>query len=143
MSLASDYVIETKDLVKIYKTGKVKAVDGLDFKIKKGEIYALIGANGSGKTTLLNMIIGALYPTSGDISVFGYSIPKYRRTTSNYISVAPQEYSLFAWEEVYSQASLLCFQAPFLSHPASFKFLETQHHFFFWRKNPSKALLME
>ncbi len=96
MSLASEYVIETKDLVKIYKTGKVKAVDGLNFKIKKGEIYALIGANGSGKTTLLNMIIGALYPTSGEISVFGYSIPKYRRTTSNYIGVAPQEYSLYS-----------------------------------------------
>ena len=69
MSIASDYVIETNNLVKIYKTGKIKAVDCLNLRIKKGEIYALIGANGSGKTTSLNMISGALYPTSGDISV--------------------------------------------------------------------------
>jgi ABC-type branched-subunit amino acid transport system ATPase component len=44
-------VIETSDLVKIYKEGAIKAVDGLNLKIDKGEIYALIGANGSGKTT--------------------------------------------------------------------------------------------
>ncbi|MCG3223687.1 MAG: macrolide ABC transporter ATP-binding protein, partial [Candidatus Heimdallarchaeota archaeon] len=49
MATESEYVIETTDLVKIYKTGKIKAVDGLDLKIKKSEIYALIGANGSGK----------------------------------------------------------------------------------------------
>ena len=71
MAVESEYAIETQNLVKIYKTGKVKAVDGLNLKIKKGEIYALIGANGSGKTTSLNMIVGAMFPTEGEIKVLG------------------------------------------------------------------------
>jgi len=91
----NQYAIETKDLVKIYKTGKVLAVDELNLKIKKGEIYALIGANGSGKTTTLNMISGALFPTSGSITVLGYEIPKYRRFITNYIGLAPQDYSIY------------------------------------------------
>ncbi|MHA1198628.1 MAG: ABC transporter ATP-binding protein [Candidatus Heimdallarchaeaceae archaeon] len=95
LAVESEYVIETKDLVKIYKTGKVQAVDGLNLKIRKGEIYALIGANGSGKTTSLNMISGALYQTSGTIKVFGYEIPKNRGIISNYIGMAPQDYSIY------------------------------------------------
>ena len=95
MTAEAEYVIETKDLVKVYKTGKVKAVDGLNLRIKKGEIYALIGANGSGKTTSLNMISGALFPTSGEIRVFGYEVPKNRRLITNYIGIAPQDYSIY------------------------------------------------
>jgi len=95
MAVQSEYVIETNNLVKVYKTGKVKAVDGLNLKIKKGEIYALIGANGSGKTTSLNMISGALYPSSGKISVLGYDIPEYRRLISNHIGIASQDYSIY------------------------------------------------
>lgn len=93
--MENEYAIETQDLVKIYKTGKVKAVDGLNLRIKKGEIYALIGANGSGKTTSLNMICGALFPTSGTIKLLGYDIPKHRRIISNYIGIAPQDYSIY------------------------------------------------
>ena len=95
MAVKNKYVIETQDLVKIYKTGKVLAVDGLNLRIKEGEIYALIGANGSGKTTTLNMIAGALRQTSGQISVLGYEIPSKRKVVSNYIGIAPQDYSLY------------------------------------------------
>ncbi len=94
MENENEYAIETKNLVKIYKTGKVKAVDGLNLRIRKGEIYALIGANGSGKTTSLNMITGALFPTSGDIQVLGYDVPKNRRLITNHVGVAPQDYSI-------------------------------------------------
>lgn len=95
MTIEAKYAIETQDLVKIYKTGKVKAVDGLNLRINIGEIYALIGANGSGKTTSLNMISGALFPTSGIIKVLGYEIPRNRRLVSNYIGIAPQDYSVY------------------------------------------------
>jgi len=95
MITETEYAIEAQDLVKIYKTGKVQAVNGLNLQIKKGEIYALIGANGSGKTTSLNMISGALYPTSGTIKVLGYEIPQNRRLITNYIGVAPQDYSIY------------------------------------------------
>lgn len=95
MTVEAEYVIETKELVKVYKTGKIKAVDELNLRIKKGEIYALIGANGSGKTTSLNMISGALFPTSGEIKVFGYEVPRKRRLITNYIGIAPQDYSIY------------------------------------------------
>ena len=95
MTTETEYAIETQDLVKIYKTGKVQAVNGLNLRIKKGEIYALIGANGSGKTTSLNMISGALFPTSGAIKVLGKEIPEHRRMITNFIGLAPQEYSIY------------------------------------------------
>ena len=75
-------VIETSNLVKIYKEGAIKAVDNLNLKIGRGEIYALIGANGSGKTTTISMLTGSLFPTSGDIKVLGQQIPKKRRIIS-------------------------------------------------------------
>jgi ABC-2 type transport system ATP-binding protein len=79
----------------VYKQGNIRAVDGLNLKIRKGEIYAFIGANGSGKTTSINMITGILSPTAGSIRVLGLEIPKYRHAVSRYIGVAPQEYSLY------------------------------------------------
>jgi len=88
-------IIETSNLVKIYKEGTIKAVDGLNLKINKGEIYALIGANGSGKTTTISMLTGSLFPTSGEIRVLGLQIPKKRRIVSTRIGVAPQEYALY------------------------------------------------
>jgi ABC-2 type transport system ATP-binding protein len=88
-------VIITSNLVKTYREGAIKAVDGLNLKIGKGEIYALIGANGSGKTTTINLLTGSLFPTSGDIKVLGYQIPKKRRVVATEIGVAPQEYALY------------------------------------------------
>jgi len=88
--------IETVNLAKTYKEGKIKAVDGLNLKISRGEIYALIGANGSGKTTTINMITGCLFPTSGTITVLGQEIPQQRRVVASQIGVAPQEYALYS-----------------------------------------------
>jgi ABC-2 type transport system ATP-binding protein len=94
--VTQESVIETNNLVKIYKEGKIKAVDDLNLKIRKGEIYALIGANGSGKSTTINMMTGALYPTSGTIKVLGLPIPEKRRVAAEQIGVAPQEYALYS-----------------------------------------------
>ena len=88
-------MIETENLVKVFKEGNIRAVDGLTISIRKGEIYALIGANGSGKTTTVNMMTGALAPTSGRIIVLGFEMPRQRRLVSGRIGVAPQEYSLY------------------------------------------------
>ena len=91
----SEYIIEVKDLHKEFNKGKVKAVNGLDLKVKYGEIYAFIGANGTGKSTSLNMISGVLVPTSGDIVVDGLHLPEDRQTISGRIGIAPQEYSIY------------------------------------------------
>ncbi len=89
-------VIETSNLTKIYKEGTIKAVDGLNLRICKGEIYALIGSNGSGKTTTINMLTGSLFPTSGKIHILGIEVPKHRRLVAAEIGVAPQEYALYS-----------------------------------------------
>ncbi len=95
MATNNSAAIETSNLTKIYKEGQIHAVNGLNLKIKQGEIYALIGANGSGKTTTINMITGSIYPTSGNIKVLGYEMPKQRRAIANQIGVAPQEYAIY------------------------------------------------
>jgi len=89
-------LIETEDLVKVYKEGKVRAVDGLNLEVKKGEIYALIGANGSGKSTTINMLTGALAPTSGSITILGIEMPRYQHRVATRIGGAPQEYSIYS-----------------------------------------------
>ena len=70
-----DYII-CDGLVKIYKTDEleVMALQGLDFKIRKGEILAVIGKSGSGKSTLMNIIGGLERPTAGKIIVDGTNL---------------------------------------------------------------------
>ena len=64
-----EYVLETESLTKTYR-GK-NAVDHIDLKIRKGDIYGFIGKNGAGKTTTIKMIAGLNRPTSGSVKLFG------------------------------------------------------------------------
>jgi ABC-2 type transport system ATP-binding protein len=70
-----DIVLEGKNLVKHYQMGwrrqKIIALDHLNFQIKKGEIYGLLGPNGSGKTTAIKAFLGMLRLDDGEIKVFG------------------------------------------------------------------------
>ena len=61
--------IETKSLVKQY--GKLRAVDGLDLKIRQGELFSLLGVNGAGKTTTIKMLTCLSRPSDGDAFVGG------------------------------------------------------------------------
>ncbi len=63
------YTIEVKNLS--YRRDDKTLLSGIEWKVRKGEHWALLGLNGSGKTTLLNMITGYLWPTTGVISVLG------------------------------------------------------------------------
>lgn len=69
-------VICVKDLYKIYRVGesKVRALNGVDFTIYKGEFCAIVGTSGSGKSTLLNMLAGLEKPTKGEIVIAGEHI---------------------------------------------------------------------
>lgn len=69
-------VIETKNLERHYQDGDniIKAVDGINLKVEKGEFTAIVGPSGSGKTTLLNLIGGLDKPTAGEVIVDGQSI---------------------------------------------------------------------
>ncbi|MEK7309790.1 MAG: ABC transporter ATP-binding protein [Planctomycetota bacterium] len=68
-------VIETENLTKIYRTPfskyQVKALDNLNIKVNRGEIFGFLGPNGSGKTTTMKILLGLLRPTSGDAWVLG------------------------------------------------------------------------
>src|SRR3974377_1242163 len=73
--MPSDVVIETRNLTKVYRDfwgrKKVQALKALDLEVRKGEIFGLLGPNGSGKTTTIKLLLGLLFPTSGEAFVFG------------------------------------------------------------------------
>ena len=68
----NDFVIETKQLTKIY--GEQTAVSKVNLHVKKGRIYGLLGRNGAGKTTIMKMVLGLASITSGEVDVFGKNI---------------------------------------------------------------------
>ncbi|GEK87955.1 ABC transporter ATP-binding protein [Microbacterium aerolatum] len=70
---ASDTTVSIEGLQRHFGVGErtVKAVDGLDLQIRRGEVVALLGPNGAGKTTTLDMLLGLTDPSAGTVSVFG------------------------------------------------------------------------
>lgn len=71
----TEVVIETRNLTKVYRDfwgrQKVRALSALDLEVQKGEVFGLLGPNGSGKSTTLKLLLGLLFPTSGQALIFG------------------------------------------------------------------------
>jgi ABC-2 type transport system ATP-binding protein len=74
-SESSDVIVEARNLSKVYRDfwgrQKVRALKALDLEIRRGEIFGLLGPNGSGKTTTIKLLLGLLFPTSGQALIFG------------------------------------------------------------------------
>ncbi|EIC19354.1 ABC transporter ATP-binding protein [Thiorhodovibrio frisius] len=90
--MPGDCLLEARDLVKDYPG--VRAVDGLSFRVRRGQCFGLLGPNGAGKTTTLEMLEGILSPTSGAILFDGRPLdPSYReRTGIQFQATALQEF---------------------------------------------------
>lgn len=82
-------MIEVKNLVKKYKNET--AVDGISFRVRKGEIFGLLGPNGAGKTTTINMLTGIAIPTSGTAKIAGYDIIQNPIEVKQRIGIASQD----------------------------------------------------
>jgi ABC-2 type transport system ATP-binding protein len=77
-------LVRVRDLYKIY--GETRALEGISFSLKRGEILGLLGPNGAGKTTCIHITLGLLAATSGDVRVMGLSPTKYRFELSKKIN---------------------------------------------------------
>ena len=88
----NDVLLRAHSLVKRF--GDFTAVDNVDIEVKKGEIYGFLGPNGAGKTTTIRMLSTLLKPTSGELSIDGYSIPKDIKKARDLIGIAQQHNGL-------------------------------------------------
>lgn len=86
-------MIEVSELYKRF--GDTKAVDGISFAVRAGEIYGLLGPNGAGKTTTLSMIAGLLQPDSGRITFDGVDVAADPLAVRRRLGVVPQENALY------------------------------------------------
>lgn len=95
----TETVVAVRGLVKVFKDfwgrAKARAVDNIDFEVRRGEVFGLLGPNGSGKSTTVKMLLGLLYPTRGHIEVFGHS-PRHVKTKAR-IGYLPEESYLYRY----------------------------------------------
>ena len=94
-----EVIVSVRGLVKVFKDfwgrPKARAVDNVDFEVRKGEVFGLLGPNGSGKSTTVKLMLGLLYPTKGHIEVFNHS-PRHVATKSR-IGYLPEESYLYRY----------------------------------------------
>ena len=100
---AAEAVVAVRGLTKVFKDfwgrPKARAVDNVDFEVRRGEVFGLLGPNGSGKSTTIKMLLGLLYPKKGHIEVFGHS-PRHVATKSR-IGYLPEESYLYRYLNSY------------------------------------------
>ncbi len=89
----SDDAIVVSGMRKVF--GDFAAVDGIDFTVKKGEIFGFLGPNGSGKTTTIRMLCGVIEPTGGGARVMGYDVCSQAELVRANIGYMSQKFSLF------------------------------------------------
>jgi ABC-2 type transport system ATP-binding protein len=94
-----EIVVSVRGLTKVFKDfwnrPKARAVDNVDFEVRRGEVFGLLGPNGSGKSTTVKLLLGLLNPTKGHIEVFGHS-PRHVQTKSR-IGYLPEESYLYRY----------------------------------------------
>jgi ABC-2 type transport system ATP-binding protein len=95
-----DWIVETVGLTKRY--GEHLAVDGLDLRVRRGEIFGFLGPNGAGKTTTIRMLVGLVKPSAGSITVDGLDLasqPIEARARMAYLPDTPYLYDKLTGRE--------------------------------------------
>ena len=92
-TIGADHVIEVKNLERRF--GDFYAVKGVNFFVKKGEVFGLLGPNGAGKSTTFRMLCGLLPPSSGSLSVVGVDLRRAPATARGRIGYMSQKFSLY------------------------------------------------
>ena len=93
MPSQAEHVIEVWNLTKRY--GKLIAVNDISFTVRRGEVFAFLGANGAGKTTTVEIIETIRTPTSGQVRVLGMDVTRKKHDLVRRIGVLPQGFSSF------------------------------------------------
>jgi ABC-2 type transport system ATP-binding protein len=97
-------ILEIEGLTKVYPGG-LKALDGVDLTIRRGEIFALLGPNGAGKTTLIGAVCGIVRVTGGTIRAFGQDLSHHWRDARRRIGLVPQELGFDMFDTVERQVA--------------------------------------
>ena len=90
---AAQTIVDVKNLVEVYADG-TRAVDGVSFRVKRGEFFGFLGPNGAGKSTTIKVLTTLLRKTSGQVSIGGYDLDKDPVAIRKLIGVQSQETSI-------------------------------------------------
>jgi len=111
-----DAVLQVDGLTKVYRSlftpAGVKAVNGLNLTVRRGETYSIVGPNGSGKTTTLKILLGLIFPTEGTATIFGKGIADL--SVRERIGFLPEDAYLY---DVFNGEELLDFYAGLFGLP--------------------------
>jgi ABC-2 type transport system ATP-binding protein len=101
--MLNNTIISVNNLKKYF--GDVKAVDGISFEVKKGEVFGLLGPNGAGKTTTIKLLLGLLEPLGGEMRVLGLDPEKDDvriKANTGYVAEEPLIFKSLTSEDLFS-----------------------------------------
>jgi ABC-2 type transport system ATP-binding protein len=91
--MTGEVLIETRGLARSF--GSLRAVEGVDLTVYRGEVFGFLGPNGAGKSTLIRMLVGLLAPSAGEATVCGFQIPKESEQLRPHVGYMTQRFSLY------------------------------------------------
>ncbi len=99
-------VIAIDGLIKIYKGSHKPALNNVNLTVDRGHFFGLLGPNGAGKTTMIRILCGLLSPSSGEVTVSGFSVRSQMHEIRRIIGVVPQEIALYSSLTAYENLSV-------------------------------------
>jgi len=106
--MSGEKIIEVHGLTRRY--GDLVAVDGVDFTVRRGEIFGFLGPNGAGKTTTVRMLTGVIEPTAGSAAVDGYDVVTESVVSRQRLGIVPERANVYedltVWQNLMLMAQL-------------------------------------